>query len=161
MTVVSDTTPIISLLKINHLDLLRDLFGDVLIPESVFFELTANPVFQKEIEIIKNCDFLRLVVIDNQSAVTEIRNSTGLDLGESEAIVFARDNNADLLLMDEVKGRRIATEMGLSISGTIGVLIAAYNAGMITKAEIMKCADILRSNNRHISEKLYKQLLEI
>lgn len=161
MTVISDTTPIISLLKINRIELLRELFGDVLIPESVFFELTANPVFQEEIEIIKNCSFIKHVAVDNQLAVTEIRYSTGLDLGESEAIVFARDNNVDLLLMDEVKGRRIAAEMGLSISGTIGVLIAAYNAGMLTKTEIMNCADILRSNNRHISAKLYKQLLEI
>ena len=42
MIVVSDTTPLISLLKINQLDLLEKLFGEVLIPEAVFNELTVD-----------------------------------------------------------------------------------------------------------------------
>lgn len=45
MIVVSDTTPLISLLKINKLDLLEKLFGKVLIPEAVFSELTADERF--------------------------------------------------------------------------------------------------------------------
>ena len=46
MTIISDTTPIISLIKINRLDLLQKLFGEVLIPEAVYRELTTNVVFE-------------------------------------------------------------------------------------------------------------------
>ena len=46
MTIISDTTPIISLIKINHLDLLQKLFGEMLIPEAVYRELTTNAVFK-------------------------------------------------------------------------------------------------------------------
>ena len=48
MIVVSDTTPLISLLKINRIDLLEKLFGDVLIPQAVFDELTVNERFRLE-----------------------------------------------------------------------------------------------------------------
>ena len=48
MIVISDTTPIISLLKANHLELLEKLYGNVLIPEAVYQELTSNPAYEKE-----------------------------------------------------------------------------------------------------------------
>ena len=50
MIVVSDTTPIISFLKINRLDILEKLFGEVLLPEAVYDELTSNQVFLDEAE---------------------------------------------------------------------------------------------------------------
>ena len=48
MIVVSDATPIISFLKINRLDILNKLFGEVLLPEAVYEELTSNSAFQEE-----------------------------------------------------------------------------------------------------------------
>lgn len=53
MIVVSDTTPLISLLKINRLDLLEKLFGEVLIPVAVFDELTVDKRFELEAEQIR------------------------------------------------------------------------------------------------------------
>ena len=58
MIVVSDTTPLISLLKINRLDLLNVLFGKVIIPEAVFSELTCNSRFKDEALMIKNSEYL-------------------------------------------------------------------------------------------------------
>lgn len=59
MIVVSDTTPVISLLKLNRLNLLKDLFQEVLIPEAVFRELTDNPKFQEEARQIRDCAFVK------------------------------------------------------------------------------------------------------
>lgn len=50
MIVIADTTPIISLLKINRLDLLEKAFGEVLIPDAVYAELTADERFLDEVE---------------------------------------------------------------------------------------------------------------
>ena len=58
MIVISDTTPIISLLKANHLELLEKLYGNVLIPEAVYQELISNPAYEKEAEIVKMAKFL-------------------------------------------------------------------------------------------------------
>lgn len=53
MVVVSDTTPIISLLKCQQLEILRELFKEIIIPEAVYNELTANEQFPKEADIIR------------------------------------------------------------------------------------------------------------
>ena len=58
MIVISDTTPIISLLKAGRLEILEKLYGKVLIPEAVYQELTENPSYESEAQIIRNAEFL-------------------------------------------------------------------------------------------------------
>ena len=161
MIVISDTTPIISFLKINRLDLLEKLFGTVQIPKGVFAELTDNPQYQNEAEIVRASCFIQVIDRIDENYVTLLRRSTGLDLGESEAIYLSDDGKADLLLMDEVRGREVAVRMGIKIMGTIGVLGLAYEDALISKEEIKEAIEILRDSGRHISERLYKQLLDL
>ena len=101
MIVVSDTTPLISLMKAAKLDLLGPLFQEVLIPNAVYAELTTNPNFAEEAEQIKSCPFIKVVTVKEPKAVDVLQRSAGLDLGESEAIIYADDVKADVLLMDE------------------------------------------------------------
>lgn len=159
MIVVSDTTPIISLSKIKRLDLLRQLFGEVRIPASVYDELTSNPNYSDESEMVENAGFL-VVNVNDGKAVELLRRATGLDLGESEAIIYSDDCKANLLLMDEVKGRKVAKQMGLTVMGTIGILMAAYNEKIVSKEEIQQYISVMRDTGRHISENLYDQLLD-
>lgn len=161
MIVISDTTPIISFLKINHLDLLEKLFGFVQIPKGVFAELTENSRFQKEAAIVKASTFIEVVDEIDENYVSLLRRSTGLDLGESEAIYLSDNKKADLLLMDEVRGREVAARMGIKIMGTIGVLALAFSEELISKNEIRNAIEILRDSGRHISERLYEQLIEM
>jgi hypothetical protein len=123
MIVVSDTTPLITLMKIDHLDLLEKAFGEIQIPEAVYTELTSNPRFQTEISQIQNCPFIHIQKISDERSVNLFRRATGLDIGESEAIILSDDIHADLLLIDEVKGRQVAEQMGIKIIGTIGFLL--------------------------------------
>ena len=161
MIVISDTTPIISFLKINRLDLLEKLFGTVQISKGVFAELTDNPQYQNEAEIVRASDFIQVIDKIDENYVSLLRRSTGLDLGESEAIYLSDGGKADLLLMDEVRGREVAVRMGIKIMGTIGVLGLAYEDSLISKEEIKKAIEILRDSSPHISERLYKQLLDL
>ena len=74
--------------------------------------------------------------------------------------IYLSDNGkADLLLMDEIRGREVATRMGIKVMGTIGVLGLAYEDSLVSKQEIKNAIAILRDSGRHISEKLYAQLL--
>ncbi|WP_461878363.1 DNA-binding protein [Fusicatenibacter sp.] len=102
MIVVSDTTPLISLLKINRIDLLEKLFGDVLIPQAVFDELTANERFQLEANRIRQTKFIVVKPVNNPESANILKRATGLDQGESEAIVLTDELKADLL-SDTVK----------------------------------------------------------
>ena len=63
--------------------------------------------------------------------------------------------------MDEMRGREVATRMGIKIMGTIGILGIAYQDSIITKEEIKQSIEILRDSGRHISERLYEQLLNM
>jgi len=59
MIVVSDSGPLISLMKGGQLEVLHSLYGEVLIPEAVFSELTTNSRYEDEAERIKSCNSLR------------------------------------------------------------------------------------------------------
>ena len=115
MIIVSDTTPLITLMKRSQIEILESLFHEILIPEAVYSELTTNHSFPDEIEYIRNCEFIRIVQVKERKSVDVLQRSSGLDLGESEAIIYADDNKADVLLMDEAKGRKVAAAMGLKI----------------------------------------------
>lgn len=160
MIVVSDTTPLISLMKVGNLELLHELFGEIQIPNAVYEELISNNRFLDEKYQIQKASFIQRVQVEDIKSVNLLRRSTGLDAGESEAIILSDMIRADLLLMDEVKGRKVAKQMGIHLMGTIGILMVAYEERKLTKEEILDCVDILKHNGRHISEKLYQQLLD-
>ncbi len=160
MIVISDTTPLISLLKINRLELLHQLFGEIQIPGAVYRELVSNVKFKQEAELILQTRYIKKVDVDNRKSVLLLRRVTGLDEGESEAIILADEINADILLMDEAKGRKVAKQMEQNLMGTIGILITAFEEKLISNDEIIQCIRILREQGRHISEQLYKQLID-
>jgi predicted nucleic acid-binding protein len=159
MIVVSDTTPLISLMKASRLELLATLFHEVLIPEAVFSELTANPRFQAEADQIRKAPYIKVVSVSEQKAVDVLRRSSGLDLGESEAIVFADDQKADVLLMDEAKGRKVAKAMGLYIMGTVGVLLFAFEKNALTDSEVKEALEQLQQADRRIGDELIQYAL--
>ena len=158
MIVVSDTTPIISLMKAGQLELLRQLFGVVYIPEAVYRELTDNEAFSEEVSMVQECEFLYVQKVDNGKSVTILQSFTGLDAGESEAIILADEKHSDVLLMDEHKGRQVAKKMGIAITGTVGILTQAFDEGMLTGEDVEKCIERLKECGIRISEKLYQRL---
>lgn len=97
MIVVSDTTPIISLMKAGKLELLHKLFGVVYIPEAVYQELTDNEAFSEEVSMVQECEFLYVEEVDNGTSVTILRNFIGLDAGESEAIILAYEKEVPIM----------------------------------------------------------------
>ncbi len=160
MIVIADTTPLISLMKINKLVLLTELFGYILIPEAVYHELTKNPSFKNEAEEIKNCKYIHVVCISSKKTARILRTATGLDIGESEAIVLVDEQNGNLLLVDEIKGRNVARQMGIKIMGTIGILLIALEKQLVTYTEITESVEILKNSGRHIKKELYETLLD-
>lgn len=158
MIVVSDTTPVISLMKAGQLELLRQLFGVVYIPEAVYRELTDNEAFSEEVRMVQECKFLYMQKVDNGKPVAILQDFTGLDAGESEAIILADEMNSDVLLMDERKGRQVAKKLGIRITGTIGILTQAFDEGILTKEDVERCIERLKESGMRISEKLYQRL---
>ena len=77
MIVVSDSTPLITLMKAVQLNVLNKLFGDVLIPQTVYSELTGNENFPEEAKQIQNSEFLKVVTVEDEKAISLLQRATG------------------------------------------------------------------------------------
>ena len=154
MIVISDTTPIISLLKSGCLGLLEKLYGNVLIPKAVYRELTENPAYLEEAEFVKVAKFFSVAAVENIKSVNILRSVTGLDAGESEALIMYDEKNADLLLMDEHKGRSVAKQLKVKYIGTAGILMLAYDRGHIGQAEVKACLDAMIASHIRLDQKI-------
>ena len=150
MIVVSDSGPLISLMKVEQLYLLHKLYGEILIPEAVYSELTTNIKYKDEAEIINKSSFIRVVYVKERKAVEILQRVSGLDLGESEAIIYA-----DIVLMEEEAGRIIAKSMGLRVRGSIGILLLGFDKKIVSSDDVMLAINKMKSANRRISDKLY------
>lgn len=154
MIVISDTTPILSLLKAGCLGLLEKLYGNVLIPKAVYHELTENPAYLEEAEIIRATKFFSVAEVENIKSVNVLHSVTGLDAGESEALIMYDEKNADLLLIDEHKGRSVAKQLKVRYIGTVGILMLAYDKGHIGQTEVKGCLDAMIASHIRLDKKI-------
>lgn len=161
MIIISDTTPIISLIKINRIDLLEKLFGEVLIPDAVFRELTSNETFKNEADIVKSSNFIKTSSIKDKKSLAILQAASGLDDGESEAIILADELHSDVLIIDERSGRKVAKNLGIAITGTVGVLIQAYYENMISEEDVKTCFEYLKNSSIRLSDSLIQDALSI
>lgn len=125
MIVVSDASPLIGLARIDRLDLLTSLFGRVLVPPPVWLEITRPE------KLASNLLRTWPSLVTHPAASITIQAASSLDPGEASAIALALELRADLLLLDERKGRRVARELGISVTGALGVILRAKQSGLI------------------------------
>ena len=132
MIVVADTSPLNYLVQIDSDILLHSLYGRVLVPPAVMQELNhpgAPELIHKWLRRLPSW-------IDiGPECLPSDRTLASLDLGEREAIQLAEERHADLLLIDERKGRLEAQRRGLLTTGTVGILVAAGELGLIDPEE--------------------------
>lgn len=126
--VVSDTSPLNYLVLIDQINLLPQLFGRVLIPESVLEELNAIETPQLVRSWATNLP--EWIEVSPSPPVDDV-GLTRLHAGERDAILLALSVHAGALLLDERRGRQEAENRGLKPIGTLGVLVAAHRLGLI------------------------------
>ena len=152
--VVSDASPIIALFWLDQLDLFPALFGQVYISPVVYQEILDQP-YTIDTRPLNELSWLKLQPVQNQLAATLLQDQ--LDAGESEAIVLSHELAAALLLMDERRGRRQASQSGLTVMGTLGILLRARQLGLVT--ELRPLLDRLLHLPFHMSAELYQEIL--
>lgn len=152
--VVCNTTPIITLSLIGQLSLLQQFYGTVLIPPAVEAEILAGGSRYGSQEL-KGAAYINTVPLNDPGRALLLND---LDPGEAEAIVLALEQKADLLIMDERLGRKHATRLGLTLTGSIGILLKAKQAGRIET--IKPLLTQLDQGGIHLSSTLIAQALQ-
>ena len=129
MIVVSDTSPLANLILIGKLELLEQLFGEILVPTAVDKEVMKLKPLGHDISSYEKAAWIKIRDAENQTKADEFMQH--LDEGESEAIALALEIRCNLILMDERLGTKIARTEGLSTIGLIGVLLLAKQKNII------------------------------
>ncbi len=158
MIIISDTSVITNLAAIQNLNLLHQLYDRVTIPEAVYRELTEiDPPVPGTLEV-QTVPWIDIRQVGNNEVVERLRIEAKLDPGESEAIALALELNADLLLIDERRGRAEANRLGVKITGLLGILVEAKQKKLIVAVKPLMDALIATSDFR-VSSALYNQIL--
>ena len=149
--VISNTTPLINLVGVRHLDLLPALYGTITIANAVLNEYVAgkapgDPDLASQTWLHIAPDVSRHVSLPPH-----------LGAGEAATLSLALTINARSVLLDEAYGRRIAQTLGLPVVDTLGVLLAAKQAGYLPA--VGPVIDDMIRQGRRISQRLRAHLL--
>jgi len=141
--IIADTSSLIALERINLLQILCKIYKEVVLSESVIKEFGNLSLPCLSIRKVES-NLLKLLITD-------------LNLGKGEADVIALSSQTGLkVIIDDSKARRVAENMGLKVTGTIGVLMKAERLGLIENAHD-KVKD-LREKGFYISEELLEDI---
>jgi len=135
MPTISNTSPILNLAIVGQLDLLRQQFGQILIPPAVLNELKVDEERPGSLAIRRAIadEWIQVQPISNQALVQLLRQT--LDGGEAEAISLTVELQADWLLLDERDARKVAKSLGLQVTGVLGILLRAKQSGALSSLQ--------------------------
>ena len=152
--VIVNSTPLIILCNIDRLDLLRLLYKEITIPEAVFREVTEKD--DSACRALK--DSLPWIHIDKIRDYSEKKMyKAKLHDGEVEVMILAQEKKADLVIIDDNAAKKTAKYLGITVTGTIGVLLKAKMKGFI--CEIGPLLNEMKRSGFYISEELEAMIL--
>lgn len=142
---VVDSTCLIALERIDRLDVLPPLFPDIVVPPAVVEEFGSSPAW------------MTIRKVSNHLSLAALR--TQLHRGEAEAIALAAEIEADRIVLDDKKARRVARELGLHPIGTVGVILRAKRKGVVPHCRPL--LDDLMREGFYLSDPLYEEALRL
>ncbi|MDT9198021.1 DUF3368 domain-containing protein [Limnospira sp. PMC 1042.18] len=154
MKVVVNGTPLIALSLIDRLQLLPRLFDEILIPPTVYREVAIQGGDRPGREAILTRTGAIVQAPAGTSSIEPLL--LGLDAGEFEVILLSRELQGDWVLIDERLGRRVALSLGLPVKGSLGLLLAAVGADLMTRQEARESVSELLKNGICLSSQLIR-----
>ncbi len=154
LKIISNTTPIITFLGLEKLNLLQELYQEIIIPLAVFeeIELGKEKPFYTD---LTQFNWIKIKNVQNQEAVRYLE--TILDRGEAEVIVLAQEINADVIIIDERLARNYANIQNIAYTGSFGILLKAKQQGLIS--EIKPLLQKAQNNGIRMNERIINEIL--
>lgn len=154
--VVVNTTPLIALSHVGQLDILKKLYGEIIIPKAVYRELSVKTESTCKKAVDRSLEWIRVENIKNQMAKTMYK--TQLHDGEVEVMILSKEIAADVVIIDDANAKKHAKYLGLPVTGTLGVLIKAKREGLIN--ELKPILYQMTENGIYISQSLIELCLK-
>lgn len=158
--VVVNSTPLLVLGNIDKLSILNELYGTIYITEAVYREVLEKNDKESR-AVLASLNWITVMRIDNPQDYAMYRAK--LHAGEVETMILAqlaqqKSFQADLVILDDLAARKTAQYLGLTVTGTLGVLIKAKQKGIIS--EVKPLLDMMMKNGFFISEKVMNMVLK-
>lgn len=144
--VISDTTPLIIFQKLGKLDILEKVYGQLITTPEIALEYGD-----------KIPDWIMVIPVMDTKYKKFL--STQLDIGEASAIALAAEMEDVLLIIDDLKARKLAKRLNFDITGTLGVIHKAKQMSIIKKVKPL--LDQLVQTDFRISKKIINELLKL
>ena len=154
--VVVNTTPLIALSHVGQLDVLKRLYGEIIIPEAVYRELSIKTESICKKAVDNSLEWIRIKSINNEMAKAMYK--TQLHDGEVEVMILSKEIAADVVIIDDANAKKHAKYLGLPVTGTLGVLIKAKREGYIN--ELKPIFSQMVENGIYISQSLMESCLK-
>lgn len=155
--VVSDASPLINLARVDQFELLTAFYSQIAIPQAVYDEVVVQGRGRDGSREVKDASWIEVQAPKDELAVRALAAELGK--GEASAIILAQELQAALLLIDEIRGRRVAQQLGLKVRGTLGILARAKREGRISS--LRQVLDLLRARGAWIGQDLYEDVLHL
>lgn len=156
MIVVSDAGPIIHLSLVRLLGLIPALYGQILVPDLVYSEVVTDGDVLPGSAELREAKWIEVVSHEPGAPLFQLLRAQ-LDPGEAAAIWLAVARKPALVLSDDRPARLMAEQLGLSVRGTLGILVEAKRRGEI--AEVAPIVTELRSKGVWLSDELVQRIL--
>lgn len=156
MTVICNATPLINFAAINRLDILKEVFGQVIIPQAVYDETTVSGFLWSQfiLQAVAS-EWLQVRTVSNIDPIISLE----LDDGEREAIALALETGVNKILLDERDARKVAQSIGLRLIGTLGILLLAKEKHIIPEIKPL-LHGMIDVAQYWVNVKLYEQVLK-
>jgi predicted nucleic acid-binding protein len=159
LIVISDSSPLIALSAVGRLDLLRALYQRIVVPEAVLAEVAREGEDRPGAKEVLAATWIEVRRVEDTSLVNVLLSE--IDRGESEAIALAASASEPdvILLIDERRGRAVATRMGIRIVGAVGIISEAKARGLIPSVrEVLD--SLVADPTFRLSRHLYDEVLK-
>lgn len=149
MKAIVNATPLIALSLVGHLTLLRELFDEVIVPAAVYDEIVVKGRGRPGADELAQADWLHVVPFELGTIIEPIM--LGLDAGELSVLGLSQQLQPDWVIIDERLARRVAQAIGLPVKGTLGVLLAAVWAELLSPQEAIEALNRMLSAGIRVS----------
>ena len=154
---VSNSTVLISLIKIERVDLIKNIFDNIIITNTINNELTERrDLYKNDIRIFDDLLANNFILVKKPKKLRDFE----LHEGENSCLSLCKETNNKIFLSDDKDARKAADSLGINVIGTLGILILNLEKKKINKKEFFEILKKLIDKGFYISIELFAAVEE-